>query len=229
LQEPKFVLRRYFLEIDMSRRSFFSLIRIAVAAGTLVGATQVGAVPLVDTGQPTGNSGGANLEGFYYTQYLAGEFTLNGSYIITGVEGYMEVYRSGVLNLRIYSDGGAVPGSNLYSGTVTPPVSGLNWQGLTGLNWALGPGTYWIAAEPSTNFSGYMPGGPPNLLSGYAYLNPGPNWSPYPLLQSGYRIFGDPASQSAVPLPAALPLFVSGLGLIGFTAWRRKRQAERAA
>jgi hypothetical protein len=35
----------------------------------------------------------------------------------------------------------------------------------------------------------------------------------------------------AVPLPAALPLFGSGLALIGFVGWRRKRKnaAARAA
>jgi hypothetical protein len=29
---------------------------------------------------------------------------------------------------------------------------------------------------------------------------------------------------SAVPLPAALPLFGTGLGLLGFVAWRRRRK-----
>ena len=31
---------------------------------------------------------------------------------------------------------------------------------------------------------------------------------------------------SAVPLPAALPLFATGLGILGFAGWRRKRKAE---
>ena len=33
------------------------------------------------------------------------------------------------------------------------------------------------------------------------------------------------ASPSAVPIPAALPLFAAGLGALGFTGWRRKRTA----
>jgi PEP-CTERM motif-containing protein len=37
------------------------------------------------------------------------------------------------------------------------------------------------------------------------------------------------AETSATPLPAALPLFVSGLGALGFFARRRKRKAALAA
>jgi len=31
---------------------------------------------------------------------------------------------------------------------------------------------------------------------------------------------------SAVPLPAALPLFATGLGALGLIGWRRKRKAS---
>ncbi len=34
---------------------------------------------------------------------------------------------------------------------------------------------------------------------------------------------------SATPLPAALPLFASGIGAMGFIGWRRKRKASAAA
>ena len=33
---------------------------------------------------------------------------------------------------------------------------------------------------------------------------------------------------AATPLPAALPLFASGLGAMGFLGWRRKRKAIAA-
>jgi hypothetical protein len=36
-------------------------------------------------------------------------------------------------------------------------------------------------------------------------------------------------SDSAVPLPAALPLFASGLGVMGVLGWRRKRKKTAAA
>lgn len=33
---------------------------------------------------------------------------------------------------------------------------------------------------------------------------------------------------SAVPLPASLPLFASGLGLLGYARWRKRKKAKRA-
>ena len=35
----------------------------------------------------------------------------------------------------------------------------------------------------------------------------------------------DYTTPSAVPLPAALPLFGAGLAIMGFIGWRRKRKA----
>ena len=34
---------------------------------------------------------------------------------------------------------------------------------------------------------------------------------------------------STTPLPAALPLFATGLGGLGFLSWRRKKKAQAAA
>ena len=45
-------------------------------------------------------------------------------------------------------------------------------------------------------------------------------------LYSGQAAF-EFANMSATPIPAALPLFASGLGLLGFARWRRKLSAMR--
>jgi hypothetical protein len=44
-------------------------------------------------------------------------------------------------------------------------------------------------------------------------------------LQSGLVEF----AQTATPLPAALPLFATGLGALGLLGWRRKRKAAALA
>ena len=41
--------------------------------------------------------------------------------------------------------------------------------------------------------------------------------------------FGTNGTWSETPLPAALPLFVSGIGGLGLLGWRRKRKAQAAA
>ena len=48
----------------------------------------------------------------------------------------------------------------------------------------------------------------------------GPGWSGDITLTYTY----DPAVVAAVPLPAALPLFATGLGALGLLGWRRKRR-----
>jgi hypothetical protein len=39
----------------------------------------------------------------------------------------------------------------------------------------------------------------------------------------------DPANVGATPLPAALPLFATGIGGLGLLGWRRKRKAQAVA
>lgn len=46
---------------------------------------------------------------------------------------------------------------------------------------------------------------------------------------SGSAQFAQLGNQIATPLPAALPLFATGLGGLGFLGWRRKRKAQALA
>jgi hypothetical protein len=43
------------------------------------------------------------------------------------------------------------------------------------------------------------------------------------------RMFADEAAVSQTPLPAALPLFATGAGVLGFFGWRRKKKAAPLA
>ena len=41
---------------------------------------------------------------------------------------------------------------------------------------------------------------------------------------TGFPVLGPPGHMGATPLPAALPLFATGLGAMGLLGWRRKRK-----
>jgi len=43
---------------------------------------------------------------------------------------------------------------------------------------------------------------------------------------AAFVLSSPPAAWSETPLPAALPLFATGLGVLGLLAWRRKRKAQ---
>jgi hypothetical protein len=48
-------------------------------------------------------------------------------------------------------------------------------------------------------------------------------------LYNGVNFLGTVDAEAATPLPAALPLFASGLGALGLLGWRRKRKASAIA
>ena len=137
-------------------------------------------------------------------QWLATEFTLYQSVVINQVDGWMfenDSYQSASnapVNVLIYSDGGEVPGSILYSATFTPGDS-LGWYGADGLNWSLEAGTYWVAFEvdrswPSPYAYEYtMPFVRDNNLNGagWNYGHPTLDYSANDLITLGVRIFGN--------------------------------------
>jgi hypothetical protein len=91
------------------------------------------------------------------------------------------------------------------------------------LNWADPNGTIDTAVNGSvlltTTLSGF-----PNDTIDLTFFNAN-DWSMTPGIVLGVN---DPSGGGGqqTPLPAALPLFAGGLGLVGLIAWRRKRKAE---
>ncbi len=73
------------------------------------------------------------------------------------------------------------------------------------------------------------------LLSPYAWelgflgaggVNPGVTWLSTPNGETGtVDAYNPPTFVAATPIPAALPLFASGLGAMGLFGWRKKRKA----
>ncbi|MDX9709746.1 MAG: hypothetical protein RBT64_09345 [Trichloromonas sp.] len=83
-------------------------------------------------------------------QWLATEFSLGATTRVGRVEGWMMEWPS---NAVIYSDGGNVPGSRIYSATFTPGDA-LGWYGPGNLDWLLNEGVYWLAFEVDRTLPG---------------------------------------------------------------------------
>jgi hypothetical protein len=151
---------------------------------------------VVDTGEPpTGLPDPPFLDLNY-----AGEFTLPGATVITGIEHFMLVESAGLINLRIYGDGGDGPGGYIRAtGNRYYVAGGPGWRGISGLDWALPAGTYWVAVEPQ--FGGTLVGrtykGAPNpLLNEARTLWQGSPWYDIDSWDLGWRIEGTAAPGS---------------------------------
>jgi hypothetical protein len=165
-----------------------------------------GAVDLNTTINIPGNSSGGTL---------SFNLTLGANYGLGGNSG-----ASGNFNMEL--DTASTPFWSAAFLTAAPSTSGSTNYGDFTANvlapgnitdtslWTVGinPGDFPVSLIINSQFSGYCPGGaggcfPPNATFSY-------NFTP---------------NSVAAPLPAALPLFASGLGLMGWMGWRRKRKA----
>jgi hypothetical protein len=118
---------------------------------------------LIDTGSPTNPAGGTSLgatgakncspppscgQSF---QFWAGQFTLAHAATITSVQGWMgAIFTGGSLAVKIYADGGGIPGTALYAQTYNVPsgfVDGWFPFAFSNPNPSLTAGTYWLAFE----------------------------------------------------------------------------------
>jgi hypothetical protein len=122
-------------------------------------------------------------------------------------------------------------GLNTATGTMTfqfsTPVSAVG--GL--LNWALCCGPADIAIYNSSSqliqdvvlYNGSSNLQTPNSFYGFSDNT---NDIAYFILRGDYIGITDLTVSAATPLPAALPLFATGLGGLGLLGWRRKRKAQ---
>lgn len=176
---------------------------------------------IVDTGTPFG---GPNWS-FNSSQWFAGEFNIAEAYSVNSLESYFGTSQAGNVTVTIHSDGGNIPGGVLYSANLAMAASsGLDWYGISDLDWSLDAGTYWASFTPDSTIYGIMPGTAPNPLDEYAQ-NSGSGWLDlgsdyFDYYDIGFRIT---AESIAVPEPSTLALASAGLLGLGF-ARRRKKQ-----
>jgi len=187
---------------------------------------------IVDTG-PGQSGGGYALINWQdsYTQYLAVEFSIDNTYILSSIVGWMTHWdwsdqgRPINVDFVIYGDGGNIPDVNneLFHQVASIPADIMpQWHGISNLDWTLTSGTYWLAFEVrQPQFSEEddaplsMPINAPNPLQGALY---GEGFGYVPKsLSIGARI-----QATVVPEPVSSTLFIAGGATLGFRRFRNK-------
>lgn len=174
---------------------------------------------IIDTGDG-GTGGGHALSA---GQWLAAEITLTQVVTVTGIETWMFEQNPGDITIAIYEGGGMTPSAiELFSITfyADPPTESAVWYGVHGLDWNIGPGTYWVNFEVRSGDADFGLAPPvPYPLSNYAFTNTANGlgmWFSGPL-DFGLRVYGD--TESAPPLvPEPASLSILGLGILALAS-----------
>jgi len=181
------------------------------------------AMTIMDTGPGPVATGGVAVAP---TEWVAAWFQVLEEATVTDIYGWfypIVPLESFVISLYS-STGDNQIDDQLFTGNFTmQPGSATDWYGLTGLDWTLNPGYYWVSFEALSPAAGWviMPTPSPDPSPYHAWSqDQGASWTYYGpgLINIGIQILGEPSSN--VPLPGAVWLLGSGLmGLIGL---RRK-------
>ena len=196
------------------------LLKLVVAATLSLVTLSVNAAGfIVDSGLGLA-SGGLNVDS---SQWMAQQFTLNQSYELHSIEGWIGDYVPGVLTLVIYGNDSQGPTNKFLSAEFSFDERLNNWHGVNGLALNLDAGTYWAAFEVlgSSTFRGYMGGDATYQLGNFASSRDGINWNQQGNQGLGLRIAGELSSVAAVPEADTSSMILIGVGLIGFVARRR--------
>ena len=193
-----------------------ALLSTAPMAAQALEVVNTGPVPASPSYYVVGGSGSGSAG-------VGGRFTLSAATSITALEFYGAA--SGLTNFGSIRSDGATPGAVLYSGAIASTDISINqWVGLTGLNWLLGPGSYWMTVESRDTSSAFREGRNfPNPLPQQAVQNGGV-WSAGGFSAGdafAFRLEGN-AIEAGVPEPATWATMIAGFGLVG-GAMRRRR------
>jgi hypothetical protein len=116
------------------------------AAAALAFAPCAQAALAVDTGTPTSAVLPLVFDG---SDWVAAQVSFANASTIDAIAGHILGGTTGeTFDISLY-DGGAKPGSQVFTTTATYGVDG--WNGASGLNWTVAPGSYWIEFEVNWN------------------------------------------------------------------------------
>lgn len=185
---------------------------------------------IVDTGTPPSPSDSGYVD-YCLCEGIAARFEITTATSISGIEGFFSgVDMDRTYTIALYGDGADKPGAQLFE-TAATATSNFNWNGKSGLNWAVNPGFYWAAFEVragQTFFTAGMPSPFSNPLQNYAFKSGGTYFGSDGL-STGLRVFDNPGGGGgpAIPEPSTWALMIGGFGLAG--AALRRRRATVAA
>jgi hypothetical protein len=203
------------------RKPFFRLLSAISLVMMVSLSTQ--AITIVDTGTPAGA-----LNVFGSPAGLAGEFTIANAFTVTDIQGYLGGGIVGNLTIALYSDGGDMPGTELFSTSLALGVVDPDWRGASALNWTLASGTYWVAFESraGSTFAGRMPNAAPSPLVNEARFTQGA-WNPNDDLNIGVRILGN---QTVASVPEGGSTFaLATLAFLALVTLRNRFSSSNAS
>jgi len=181
----------------------------------------------------TGPGSGSTTVILDAAQWLAAEFIVSDSWLLTEVQGWIAPFETGDVRFRLYSDGGDVPGSPLFqqllsiASTGSPDHPTAEWYGPSSLSWPIDPGSYWLAFEPLDTFDGDMLLPSPSALANEAFLREGA-YTSFAFIGLGVRVFGEAIAEQPKPVSeesSSIALFGSVLLAASVHYWRRRLPA----
>ena len=187
------------------------------------------------------NDDGFDIEitGDFFAESNLGDLSLTRNFIASadiGVNGSPFFSGSAATGPIVIEDllflGAAVFGPTLDVTTFAPPNIGgvvdLSLIDLSPFGFSLGDIPGLVPLLPEVAFSIILTGGGPNSISGLFELSTFISFDLIDNLPSSFA-FSAELTLAPIPVPAALPLALTGAAVLGGLGWRKRRKAARAA